>query len=455
MRAAAVPVAARSDDMKIDCFRPIARTLLLAAAVCVPVAQAHEFKLDAVINAFVKVEPGRAELVVRAPLYLFKSARFPVAGIEIDVAQAAPALKQSLTAIEKDITVFENDRPLTANSATARLSLPSDRSFGSYEEATRHVDEPLDPETHIFIDQGYVDARISYPISSAGSEFSIRTTAAPELGDVLKLALRYLPEGGAGRAMVVTSLAGQVALNPTWTHAASGFVRLGIEHILTGYDHLLFLLCLIVPLRGWRQVVSVITVFTIAHSFTLLGSAFDLAPSGSWFPPFVETAIAASIVYMALENILGVRLERRILITALFGLVHGFGFSYGLRENFQFAGSHLLVSLFAFNVGIELGQLLVLAAMLPILAALRRHVLRGRIGTIVLSALVAHTGWHWMSDRAEVLWRSPWPRPDAANLAVMALWLGLLVLGAGGIGFALRRFGLVRAPAGQTVEAPP
>jgi len=105
----------------------------------------------------------------------------------------------------------------------------------------------------------------------------------------------------------------------------------------------------------------VISVFTVAHFLTLLGSAFHLAPSGRWFPPFVETAIAASIVYMALENIIGVQLERRILITALFGLVHGFGFSYGLSENFQFAGAHLLVSLLAFNLGIELMQLMVLA----------------------------------------------------------------------------------------------
>ncbi len=92
-----------------------------------------------------------------------------------------------------------------------------------------------------------------------------------------------------------------------------------------------------------------------------------------------------------------------ILITGLFGLVHGFGFSYGLQENFQFAGTHLLVSLFAFNVGIELGQILVLAVMLPALAVVRRYVLPGRIGMIILSAIVADTGWHWMIDRADVL----------------------------------------------------
>ena len=232
---------------------------------------------------------------------------------------------------------------------------------------------------------------------------------------------------------MITSLAGQVALNPTWLRAASGFIRLGIEHIVTGYDHLLFLLCLVVPLRGWRRVLAVVTVFTLAHSLTLLGSAFGLAPSGRWFPPFVETAIAASIVYMALENIVGVDLERRVLITGLFGLVHGFGFSYGLSENLQFAGSHLVVSLFAFNIGIEIGQLLVLALMLPVLALLRHNLLRGRIGLIVVSALIAHVGWHWMSERAEVLWRVPLPRPDLADVAVMALWLGLIVLAAGAL----------------------
>jgi hypothetical protein len=414
--------------------------------VLATLAQAHEFKLDAVLNAFVKIEPGRAELVVRAPLYLFKSAKFPLAGVELDVDQSAPALERALAAIQKDITLYENDRPLAASAATARLALPSDKSFESHELAIRHIAEPIEPETHIFIDQGYVDARISYPIAATDSEFSIRTTAGPELGEALKLAVRYLPASGDGRAMVITSLQGQVALNPTWLRAASGFVRLGVEHIVTGYDHLLFLLCLIVPLRGWRQVVSVVTVFTLAHSLTLLGSALHLAPSGSWFPPFVETAIAASIVYMALENIVGVELERRILITGLFGLVHGFGFSYGLSENLQFAGGHLLVSLFAFNLGIEIGQLLVLALMLPVLALLRRSLLRGRIGMIVLSALIAHIGWHWMSDRAEALWRAPWPQPGAADAAVLAIWVGLIVFAA----VALRQ--LVRLPG---AAAPP
>src|SRR5437588_12985786 len=102
---------------------------------------------------------------------------------------------------------------------------------------------------------------------------------------------------------------------------------------------------------------------------------------------------------MALENIVGIDFARRVLITGLFGLVHGFGFSYGLQENLQFAGTHLLVSLFAFNIGIELGQLMVLALMLPALLVVRRDVLTGRVGLISLSALVWPPGWQGMAER--------------------------------------------------------
>jgi hypothetical protein len=417
--------------------------LVACAATFTQVTRAHEFKMDAVVNAFVKVDRTEATVVIRAPLYLFKSARFPVKNIEIDVDNSAPAVQRAVAAIQHDVTIFENGRPLVASSSSGRLSLPSDRSFETYEEAVGHVSEALERDTQIYIDQGYVDARITYPIGSPDSVFSIRTIAGRDLGEYLKVALRFMPPSGESRAMVVTSLSGPVDLNPSWVGAAAGFVGLGIAHILTGYDHLLFLLCLVIPLRGWRQILSVVTIFTIAHSFTLLGSAFNVAPSGAWFPPFVETAIAASIVYMALENIMGVKLERRVLITGLFGLVHGFGFSYGLKENFQFAGTHLVVSLLGFNVGIELGQIMVLAVMLPALALARRYVLRRRVGMIILSAIVADTGWHWMLERADVLWRTPWPRPGAAGLMMLALWLAGILLAAGALSVVLKRLRFV------------
>jgi HupE / UreJ protein len=411
-------------------------SLLLAAlwvALWISPARAHEFKLEAVISAFVTVEPGQAHFVVRAPLYIFKSAKFPIKNAEIDVPQSTDAIARATAALQQDVVLFADGRPLRSSSATGRVSLPSDRSFDSYEDALRHISEPVAPDTHVYVDQGFVDAYITYPLQAPDSEISIRTTAAPELGDSLKLVVRYRPLDGAGRALIMTAGSGTVALNPTWWHATSGFVGLGMAHILTGIDHLLFLLCLIIPLKGWRPLLAIVTTFTVAHSFTLIGSAFHLAPAGAWFPPLVETTIAASIVYMALENIMGIEFGRRVLVTGLFGLVHGFGFSYGLQENLQFAGTHLLASLFAFNIGIEAGQLLVLAMMLPTLMVIRRYVLPGRTGMIILSAIVAQTGWQWLLERGSALRNVPWPQVSFGGLAMLAFWITGILLAAGGV----------------------
>jgi len=424
----------------------------LCVAVCVPPASAHEFKLDAIINAFVTMEPGEAHLVVRVPVYLFKSAKFPNNGTQIEIAQSGPALERALAAFQQDIVLFEDGRRLTASKASGRLSLPSDKSFDSYNDALRHVAEPVAPDTQIYVDQGYVDAHLIYSLRSANPEMSIRTTAAPEFGDALKLTVRYKPLDGKSRTLIMTARSGTVALNPTWWRAASGFVGLGMEHILTGFDHLLFLLCLIIPLKGWRQILAIVTTFTVAHSFTLIGSAFHLAPGGAWFPPFVEMTIAASIVYMALENIMGINLARRMLITGLFGLVHGFGFSYGLQENLQFAGTHLLVSLFAFNIGIEIGQLMVLALMLPALLVVRRYVLPGRVGMIILSALVAQTGWQWMTERGSALLNMPWPHPSLAGLATLAFWIAGLLLAGAGLRFIAKRLRFDAAPIAASLQ---
>ena len=432
------------------------RWMLFIVALCIAVfgapAHAHEFKLDAVISSFVTTEPGEAHFVVRAPLYLFKSAKFPVKNVEIDVPQSGAAIERALAAIQKDIVLFEDGRPLTSSKAIGRLSLPSDRSFQSYDEALRHVSEPVAPDTQIYIDQGYVDAHIIYPLQAANPELSIRTTAGREFGDALKLTLRYKPLDGEIRTVLMTSRSGMVALNPTWWRAASGFVGLGMEHILTGFDHLLFLLALIIPLRGWRQILAIVTTFTVAHSFTLIGSAFNLAPGGAWFPPFVEMTIAASIVYMALENIMGVEFARRMLITGMFGLVHGFGFSYGLQENLQFAGTHLLVSLFAFNIGIEIGQLMVLAFMLPALLVVRRYVFPGRVGMIILSALVALTGWQWMTERGTALLRAPWPELSLAGLATLAFWIAGIFFAASGLRYIAKRLRFDAPPSATSLQ---
>ncbi len=107
--------------------------------------------------------------------------------------------------------------------------------------------------------------------------------------------------------------------------------------------------------------------------------------------------------------------------------MHGFGFSFVLEHTLQFAGSHLLTSLLAFNIGVELGQLLVLVILVPLLNILFKHVVAERMGTIILSVLVGHTAWDWMIERFGVLQMFPWPEVTTADLASALRWLFILV----------------------------
>jgi hypothetical protein len=125
------------------------------------------------------------------------------------------------------------------------------------------------------------------------------------------------------------------------------------------------------------------------------------------------------------------------MIAFAFGLVHGFGFAFALQETLQLAGSHLVSSLLAFNVGVELGQLLVLVIAVPLLAVAFRFVVAERIGVIIASALVTHTAWHWMIDRGGVLGEYAWSLRDPATVASL-LRLAMVVVAAAGVAWLVR-----------------
>jgi len=295
----------------------------------------------------------------------------------------------------------------------------------------------LDQDAEIMWKQAMLDVALDYPITSDSSRFSIDPSLG-RLGVHTTTILRFVPPRGAERALEYVGDPGLVRLDPHWYQAARRFVELGFAHILDGIDHLLFVVCLVIPFRKIRPLVAIITSFTVAHSITLIASAAGFAPDALWFPPLIEVLIALSIVYMALENIVGAKLERRWLIAFAFGLVHGFGFSFALRESMQFAGRHLAASLVSFNVGVELGQLFVLALAVPILTWTFNRVVAERVGTIILSAFVAHTAWHWMLERGAALrqYQVQLPALDAA-LVVSGLRGLMLLLIVGGAGWAM------------------
>ena len=150
---------------------------------------------------------------------------------------------------------------------------------------------------------------------------------------------------------------------------AGSFFALGIEHLLTGYDHLLFLLALMIGGGSAWALVKIVTAFTLAHSVTLTAAALDLvALPGA----LVEAAIALSIAYVALENLfLPARVSKRWLVALVFGLVHGFGFSAVLKE-LGLPPDGLAWSLLLFNLGVEAGQAGVIVLAIPLLVGLRR-----------------------------------------------------------------------------------
>jgi hydrogenase/urease accessory protein HupE len=148
------------------------------------------------------------------------------------------------------------------------------------------------------------------------------------------------------------------------------FFALGIEHILTGYDHLLFLFALMIGGGSAWALVKIVTAFTLAHSVTLTAAALDLiALPGQ----IVECAIAISIAYVALENLFVPErgTSKRWLVALVFGLVHGFGFSAVLKE-LGLPPDGLAWSLLLFNLGVEAGQAGVIVAAVPFLIGLRR-----------------------------------------------------------------------------------
>ena len=199
----------------------------------------------------------------------------------------------------------------------------------------------------------------------------------------------------AGRPVALTMLDPSQAASSSSeaVRETPGFVQEGMLHILTGYDHVLFLLCLLLPSvmrrtpEGWRPVeklaqavwpvVGIVSAFTVAHSITLALAATKVV---SLSPAFIEPAIAVTIILAALDNVWPIFPVRRVVVTFCFGLIHGFGFA-GVLAELNLPTSAFALALLQFNVGLELGQLLIVVGVTTLLFLLRQ---RPRYRTFVI-----------------------------------------------------------------------
>jgi hypothetical protein len=406
--------------------------LVVALVLFLPTwsGEAHEIPADVTVQAYIVPEGNTLWALVRVPLSAMRDYNYPLRDPGYLVLDEATDISRDAAQlwVAQYVEIHEGDRNLGYPDVEAvRIAVPGDRAFGSWDGALANVlSPPLPNDVELPMQQAMLDVLLKWDIGSETSDFSIDPGWA-HLGIHTLTVLRFLPAGGSERVFQYSGTPGLVRLDPRWHQAALRFIILGFQHILDGIDHLLFLFCLIVPFRRFRALLPIVTSFTIAHSITLIASALGLAPNVLWFPPLIETLIALSIVFMAFENIVGAKLRRRWLIAFGFGLVHGFGFSFALSESIQFAGAHLLTSLLSFNIGVELGQIFVLAITVPVIDFVFRKWLPEVMGTIALSAILAHVGWHWMLERGGGLLRYNFTVP-AMNLAFAATLLRWVML---------------------------
>ena len=429
---------------------------VLAAAllvVCVRNVAAHEIPSDVTVQALLKPEGQRLRLLVRVPLVAMRDMDYPTRGDKTPASSTSAGpnrccatRRRSGWARRLTSTRATRGFRLQGSSKCAHRCRPTNRSPRRTTRRWRTSPGRGCRTTPIAVDPGAARRALRVPDSVGPVALLDRPAARPP---------RAPDAHGAAAPAARRRRAGvRVRRQPGFRAARSALAPGGaavrearLPHILDGIDHLLFLFCLVIPFRRFRALVAVVTAFTVAHSITLIASAYNLAPDALWFPPLIETLIATSIVYMALENIVGTQSRRaaencsqRIRVqTALDDHVRVRPRAR-LRVLVRAAADAAVRRLAPADVAaVVQRRRRARTAARAGRCSFRRsiccssYVVAERMGTIILSALVAHTAWHWMTERAAILrqFRFEWPALDALFWASALRWMMLAVIAAG------------------------
>ena len=444
-------------------FRAVAGLLL--ALTLQAVLAAHDIPDEIVVQSYVRPRQDQLQVLLRVPLLAIADSNLPKDGTGyLAMPYVDAALREAANQISNGIVFLEGDERLTRyDLANARISLPSDRSFDTYDSALARVRGAKLPDaTQVYYNQGFLDLELHFPIRSEASPFAMRVLFGRGLANRTATYINFIRPDGGVRAFRIHDDTPLVHLDPKAHQAGWVFLKAGFYRFLDGLDHLLFVIVLALPFRRARDLVKPFAAFAIAHSITLTFAAFGAARMDTWFAPTIGALIALSLVYVAIENGVGGflpartdttrhRFQYRWMVAFAFGLFHGFGFAIALQETLQFAGSHPIAALAAYNVGLELGTLIILAIVVPAANLLFSHVVAERAGIIVMSVLVGHAGWHWMTERLTIAQLSSWPAMDMLLLLSVVRWLLALTVIGGIIWFVS---GLLRRkPAAAEAEA--
>ncbi|GIH23928.1 hypothetical protein Aph01nite_22380 [Acrocarpospora phusangensis] len=256
-------------------------------------------------------------------------------------------------------------------------------------------------------DSGAVRVALAYECPASGA-LTVRSDifrASDGVVDDTKTMVAYDIDGSRGSTLLDTDRTSATVGDTDLLSEIPRFAWLGAEHLLFGFDHVLFLLALLLGARRLRDVVEVATAFTVAHSVTLVLAAIGWVSLPGWI---VEPLIALSIAFVALDNLLSPRTSHRLPVVFGFGLLHGLGFAGALSVDGPLSAS-TLVDLVSFNVGIELAQLAIIALTFPALLFLRRAATTPpaaralTLGTVAAAVAVAGAGLVWFAERSPLL----------------------------------------------------
>lgn len=309
--------------------------------------------------------------------------------------------------VQAELTFFRDELPILAPDGLD-TGAAVDRIAGSAEVLAASEPCTLVGRSARAVEEDGLRVDLRWRCPGQASRWTVRL---PFLGDLTPghTHLARVTAGGhpVERVARASSPAFEVQATPSVLDEASRFLRLGVEHIFTGYDHLAFLLALLLLGGSLRQLAGIISSFTLAHSVTLALAALGLLSIPA---SLVEPAIAASVVAVAVENLWALRpggdtaariveaIRRRWRLTFCFGLVHGLGFASAL-EDLHLPRAALAAGLVSFNLGVELGQLMLVLAAVPVLRAIRRGGARRLPAPPALSWSIAGLGLLWLGER--------------------------------------------------------
>jgi hydrogenase/urease accessory protein HupE len=351
---------------------------LIIAGACTPGAEAHQINLS---NA--RIELG-SDRIVKLEVALKGSDADRVAGTKVFDEPKGLVDATRLAASSGPIATY------VTSHAVVR---------GADGTPCRAGPVAVDP------DQDGVIARFAWSCQQVPGDLVYRSTVLIDIDPSAKQVVLIGAGPEASQALLDASQTDLelTAPPPALLDVIRRYVEAGIEHIFLGYDHVAFLIAIVLWARTLWPVIKIVTAFTLAHSITLSLAALQIVVIPS---SIVEPAIAASIVYVAVENFFSRNVDRRWRDTFVFGLIHGFGFASALQE-FGLPRGAVVPALGAFNLGVEIGQVAIVSIVIPVLASLDRllaaahGVAPARTAALVyaLSGIIAILGCYWILER--------------------------------------------------------